>query len=108
MGGLLHNMVKAGLFLFSAGEPHGRDNLFFGGQKPDKRPGQRGWIGEQALFTRLADEGPVQRGSRAALWLSYCYFNKNINRLLWRHLLEKAPAPSRSVGPDCAGDSLLQ
>ncbi|WP_337430724.1 hypothetical protein [Bilophila sp.] len=31
MGGLLHNMVKAGLFLFSAGEPLGRDNLFLGG-----------------------------------------------------------------------------
>ena len=108
MGGLLHNMVKVGLFLFSDGEPHGRDNLFFGGQKPDKRPAQRGWIGEQALLTRLVDEGPAQCGCRTALWLSYCDFKKNINRLLWRHLLEKAPAPSRSVGPDCARDSLLQ
>ena len=101
-------MVKAGLFLFLMANLMAEATCFGGGRKPDKRPAQGGWIGEQALLTRLVDEGPAQRGCRTALWLSYCDFKKNINRLLWRHLLEKAPAPSRSVGPDCAGDSLLQ
>ena len=56
MGGLLHNMVKAGLFLFSAGEPHGRGNLFFGGKSltsgPDSVAGSANRHFSRGLLTR--------------------------------------------------------
>ena len=96
MGGLLHNMVKAGLFLFLLANLMAEATCFGGGESltsgPHSVAGSANRHFSRGLLTRGTHSVAAERHC------DYCDFKKNINRLLWRHLLEKAlPLPGVSA-----------